>query len=196
MTAIYLHGALGERFGTRYELAVASPAEAMRALSVQLKGFRKAITEGIFRLIHGPLDGGVALGEDELRLGLGRHPLHVVPVIAGAGLGGDIGKIVGGLAIAAAAFFLFPGIPVIGALVSHAGIAIGTSLALGGVSSLLTSKPVAANDRGGVDERASFIFDGPQNVDAQGGCVPCVFGRMLVGSVVVSAGLSAEQDAS
>lgn len=196
---IHLHGALGERFGQLHRLAVASPAEAVRALALQLRGFRQAIEAGRWKIIHGPIDAGAELGERELKFGLGRLALHIVPVLAGAGIDlGAVGKIVGGLAIAAAAFALGPAgflgaDAILSGTIAQAGIGIGISMSLGGATSLLTAKPVAANGRGGVDERASFIFNGPENVSAQGGAVPIVIGRMLVGSVVVSAGLAAEQ---
>jgi predicted phage tail protein len=37
---IVLHGRLGKRFGRSFMLDVASPAEALRALVLQLRGFR------------------------------------------------------------------------------------------------------------------------------------------------------------
>lgn len=195
---VHLHGALGEAFGRLHRIAVASPAEAVRALSFLCRGFRKAIAEGTWRIIRGEPETGLCLGESELGFRLGRAPLHIVPVAAGAG-GRGIGKIVGGLALAAGAFFLGPGVAglaglgVIGGTVATAGIGIGLSLALQGTSALLSSNPIAANGRGGVTARASFAFSGPENVTAQGGCVPLVFGRFRVGSVVISAGLQAEQ---
>lgn len=190
---VHLHGALGERFGRCHRIAVASPAEAVRSLSFQHRGFRQAIAEGNWRIVRGDLETGMELGERELHFRLGQAPLHIVPVAAGAGgKGGGIGKIVAGLAIAAGSF-LIPGSTPFLASIAHAAFGVGLSMALQGASALLTSKPVAANNRGGVDERASFIFSGPENVSAQGGCVPLVFGRFRVGSVVISAGLQAEK---
>ena len=42
---VRLYGKLGTRFGRRFELAVASPAEAIQALCVLLKGFRRELLE-------------------------------------------------------------------------------------------------------------------------------------------------------
>src|SRR5690242_14881470 len=105
-----LRGALCERFGSIHRLAIASPAQALRALSFQPRAFRQAIAGGSWRIVRGDVATGLELGEAELTFRLGRAPLHIVPVAAGAGgRGGGIGKIVGGLALAAGAFFLGPG---------------------------------------------------------------------------------------
>jgi predicted phage tail protein len=40
------------------------------------------------------------------------------------------------------------------------------------------------------DNRASYIYNGAVNLTAQGNPVPLCYGRMRVGSVVVSAGVS------
>lgn len=192
---VHLHGALGDRFGAAHRLAVASPAEAVRALSVLHPGFREVIAEGTWRLIRGTRpERGLAFGEDELHFRLGRGDLHIVPVATGAGgsVGRALGKVVTGLALAAGGIFLAPAAG-FGAALGRAALGIGVSMALQGASSLLTTRPAVSNDNAAVDQRASFIFNGAENVTVQGGCVPIVVGRFRVGSVVVSAGLTAEQ---
>ncbi len=42
--------------------------------------------------------------------------------------------------------------------------------------------------------RQSYLFDGPVNTAAQGGAAPVVYGRMRIGSTMVSAGIKAERD--
>jgi predicted phage tail protein len=44
-----------------------------------------------------------------------------------------------------------------------------------------------------IDNRPSFVFNGPVNVQEQGGPMPLVYGRFRTGSVVGSAGLAVEQ---
>lgn len=44
------------------------------------------------------------------------------------------------------------------------------------------------------DQRTSYLFDGAVNTVAQGGPVPIIYGRMRVGSVVVSAGINSVRD--
>ena len=45
------------------------------------------------------------------------------------------------------------------------------------------------DERGSVDSRASYLADGAVNSQAQGGAVPLVYGRFLVGSRLVSGGI-------
>ena len=67
-------------------------------------------------------------------------------------------------------------------------------MAITGISQLLTPSLKLSNfsqfER--PDQRPSFIFAGPVNVAHQGAVVPLVYGRMRVGSVVVSSGLAPE----
>jgi len=57
---------------------------------------------------------------------------------------------------------------------------------LGGVAQLLTPTPKTDEDEG--DPKKSFSFSGIQNTTRAGVPVPVVYGEMLVGGIVVSAG--------
>ena len=71
---------------------------------------------------------------------------------------------------------------------------IGTSLALGGVAQLLTPTPtLSLGTDSPNDPRKSYSFSGIQNTSRQGTPVPIVYGEMLVGSVVISAGIDVDQ---
>jgi predicted phage tail protein len=200
MKTLVLHGALGERFGREFSLAVETPAEALRALLVQLGGFRAALEAGEYRVLRGPLDGGLALEADQLALAFGRaRELHLVPMPAGS-KGRGIGKIVLGVALVAAAFAVTGGAlatPLISgveafASITYANVALfGVGLALSGLAQALSLLPSAdVRNRGRPDERPSFLFNnGPMNVIEQGHPVPLVYGRFFVGSVVVSSGI-------
>jgi predicted phage tail protein len=71
---------------------------------------------------------------------------------------------------------------------------LGVSMVLGGVASLLAQPPSpnAATSQAAPGNQPSFLFNGVTNNSQQGGPVPLVFGTHLVGSVVVNAGLNAE----
>ena len=121
-------------------------------------------------IVLGPLGGGF--------LGLG----------AGVGGGGVVG--VGFLTAGASSAIGF----------------IGASLILSGTAQLLSPQPAelpgltgATGARGNsfdpvnndpADNRSSYIYNGAVNLTAQGNPVPICYGRMRVGSVVVSAGVS------
>lgn len=66
---------------------------------------------------------------------------------------------------------------------------MGMSLALGGVAQLLAPK-VKAESKEAVENKPSYIFNGAVNTVAQGNPVPILYGRMRVGSQVVSAGIT------
>jgi predicted phage tail protein len=70
---------------------------------------------------------------------------------------------------------------------------VGVSLALSGVSQLLTPIPLlttpGTSDNGEADPRESFSFSGIQNTSRQGLPVPIVYGETVVGSIVISAGV-------
>lgn len=98
MRTILLHGALAAQFGTSFDLEVRSPAEAVRALIVQIKGFRQAIRDGHYRVLKSRPDVAHSLDLEDLKLRLGRaNEIHIVPVIAGAA--NTWGKILAGVAI-------------------------------------------------------------------------------------------------
>ena len=94
----------------------------------------------------------------------------------------------------------------LGAAASSAIGFIGASLILSGTAQLLSPQPAELPGLTGAtgarsnsfnpvnndpaDNRSSYIYNGAVNLTAQGNPVPICYGRMRVGSVVVSAGVS------
>lgn len=207
LRTIVLHGGLAAQFGTSFELDVRSPVEAVRALIVQIKGFRQALREGHYRVLKGRDDAVTALDLEELKLRLGRsREIHIVPVIAGSANGW--GKILAGIAIIglaiAAPYALglagglsatFGGISAIGfSGISFGTIAgLGAAVALGGVAQLLSPTPTLSGGSAAADRKESFLFGSADNVTAQGVPVPVGFGEFVTGSRVISVGLSTEE---
>jgi predicted phage tail protein len=207
LRTIVLHGSLAAQFGSSFDLEVKSPAEAIRALIIQIKGFRQAFREGHYRVIKGREHVAESLNLDEMKLRLGRaRELHIVPVIAGSA--SAWGKILTGVAIIglaiAAPYALgmagglsatFGGISAIGfSGISFGTIAgIGAVAALGGIAQMLSPTPTMSGGSASVDRKESFLFGSGENVTSQGVPVPVVFGEFVVGSVVASSGLSTEE---
>lgn len=198
MVTVLLYGFLGRQFGRVHRYDVRSPAEAIKALSATLDGFRKALVDGgAYRVVVGGRD---ALELDRIANPVSsRETIRIVPVVSGAGNG--LGQIVLGAALiwASGGMALLAG----GALGMSAaattmlagGISsVGMSLVIGGVSQMLFSPPKA--ESGGVDRpenKPSYAFDGSVNTAAQGNPVAVCYGRLIVGSQVISAGISVEQ---
>jgi predicted phage tail protein len=147
--------------------------------------------------------GDRELGEDELRDPAGvLETIKIVPVIAGAGA---VGRIIAGVALVAASFFIPGSIAIFGTALSTIAFGIGASLVLGGVAQLLTpvptiSSPGTTGNQGGgstaeteLDPQKSYSFSGIQNTSSQGTPVPIIYGETIVGSVVISTGIDTEQ---
>lgn len=194
MMTILLYGVLGRQFGKIHRFAVRSPAEAIRALSVNFPGFRRALIDGgAYRVLRG---GRAALGVDDLRAPQSaRESLRIVPVVQGA-------RGLGQLILGAALFMAIGPVGEFMAFNMEAGAAmtsfvtggmkaIGVSLMLSGVSSMLFS-PVKTQSTERPENQPSYAFDGPVNTSTQGNPVPVCYGRAVVGSQVISAGLSVD----
>ena len=185
---IYLYGIAGITFGRHFRLDVASPAEAVRALITLRPGLRAMIRNAAWRVVVGRPRVRNGIAAQHLDMQLGSQPLHLVPATAprAGGSGKDIGEIIlGTVLIAVAVTTGFGGTFL---------LAMGISMVLSGVSGLLTQPPDAGKPQERIQpqDAPSFLFNGVTNNSQQGGPVPLVFGTHLVGSVVVNAGLNAE----
>lgn len=186
LVQVRLHGRLGERFGRVHHLAVETAAEAVRALCVLCKGFAEAVRvhERGFRVRVGEGERASWRDERTLQLGIGQaQRIDIVPVTHGRKRNGTGQVIVGAIMV------------VVGIVANVYGQAWGTPLAkagwmmvAGGVVALLTPMPKGSDSKAA--REASGQIDGPGNITSAGGPVPLVIGRMLVGSVTISAGIS------
>ena len=214
MVTIRLLGEAGRRFGRRFQLAVKTPAEAVRALSVQIPGLRdymlNSAEAGInWRVVTEKAEG---LDEEGLLWPLSKR-LVLAPIPVGRG---GVGKIVAGVALVALAIIV-PGIGlaagakgaavIFGTTFSAASLSIGTiglGLIFGGVSDLLTPTPkmpgvgIGPSGVGGSitsgrsreEQLKSFTFDKSNANTMQGEVVPVLYGERIIGSLpVLSFGL-------
>lgn len=188
MREIRLYGELGKRFGRVHRMAVANAAEAVRALRANFPGFERAILEvapayRVFVGTHRLADA------DELRAPSGdREIIRIAPALSGAKAG--LGQVIIGAVLIAAAVVgtvIFPGNPV-SAYLMQAGVV----MILGGVAQMLSPQPESTDPNERPENKPSYAFSGPVNTTAQGHPVPVGYGRMIVGSAVISAGLSIE----
>ena len=188
-----LYGSLGATYGKVHRYDVVSPAQAIKALSVTIKGFKQSLIDGgYYRILVGGKD---ELGIDQLGNPMSdRETIRIVPVVAGAS---GIGKVIVGVALVAlagpAAGFIggaFGATAATTAVIASSISSIGVSLAIGGVSQMLFSPQSQSSSAEREENKPSFIFNGAVNTTRQGNCVPICYGRMIVGSQVISAGLS------
>ena len=186
MITIALYGNL-RKYGRRFDLHVGTAAEALRLLMVQLEGFRQDLERGSFQVRFKKSD----LSEENLKEGLhgqAEGVLHIVPRVQGAGKNfGAIINIVIGIVLVIVSW------PSGGAAgwsyMAAAGVLGGASMILGGVSQLLTKVPSLDNLQDGADASKNSNFSNLQNTIGQGTVVPVAYGRVRIGSKVISQGL-------
>lgn len=181
MKTILLYGFLGRRFGRVHRYDVQTPAEAVRAMIVTLDGFRQALIDGgAYRLLAG---GKRALGREDLRDPVSdRETIRIVPVVSGASRG--VGQTILGAVLV-----------VVGVWTGNQYLTqSGAALIFGGVSQMLFSPKLVKTTSDRPENKPSFSFDGAVNTAAQGNPVAVLYGGpLIVGSQVLSAGLSVEQ---
>lgn len=206
MTTVYLYGALGRKFGSRWTLDVKSPAEAVRAIMANRPDFRTYMIQHSTPGYHVLIGNNAIGGADRLHDPSGRQCIKIVPAIAGAG-GGTLQIIVGVIlvAIVVAAFvFTGPGgfaaLTLAGGGLTPLGTAavgvgmMGAGMIVSGVTTLLTGTPSGPSfdTQERPENKPSFLFNGPVNTSAQGHPVSIGYGRLRVGSAVISAGIATE----
>lgn len=189
MLTVYLYGWMAEAYGKKHKLAVRSPAEAVRAFNANFPGFKQRVIDGGgYHVLAGKEDRA---SEEGLQLPTSKS-IKIIPAVAGKS---GFGRILAGAALIAASFIL-PAISPLGTTLLYGTTtvgsflgAVGFSLVLGGVSQLLFSPSKSGLDSAERPEnRPSYNFNGAINTTGQGGAVALCYGRLRVGSQLISAG--------
>lgn len=193
---VRLYGVLGARFGRVHRFVCGSTAQAVSALCQMVPGFQQFLYESKDKgLGYACFIGKENIGEDMLQAPAGDEDIRIAPMILGSGRGGLFQIILGAALIIGAPYIAGA---VWGASATLAvGIAswapmLGWAMVLGGVSQLLTRQPQGITGVDSPDNGASYNFNGPVNVTAQGNPVPVLYGEMIVGSVTVSGDMYSE----
>ena len=177
LKTIKLYGHLGKKFGKTFQLAVNSPSEAIKALSVNLEGFKEYLLKHSSPGYHIFIDKK-DLSEDELNYKVSSDIIKIVPVTVGSG--GFFKIVIGVVLIVAGIVMRQPWM-----------VNMGIGFALSGASQLLFTPPSGQfNTSEKPENTPSYIFNGPVNTTMQGNPIALCYGKIRVGSQVVSAGLS------
>lgn len=203
LKTVMLYGHLGRAFGRVHRFAVNSPREAVSALCANFPGFRKYLIDHSLPGYHVQVNvEAQPLEKLDYPSGV-RETIRIIPVVEGSGR--NVALIIIGVALAIMApgiggfigATLGPGTGMAATIASFASTVISTigiSMALQGVSSLLFKPPKQdSRTTERPENQPSYAFDGPVNTMAQGHPVPVCYGRLIVGSQVISAGLAVEQ---
>ena len=211
MKVVKVYGALRKKLGQcRFEFHADTPAQAIKALCVNFPGLEKWLMESEENGVgYRVTIGKEKVGDSNLQL-LGcpwseREVFSITPVIAGAGGGGAgaqigiglgiiaLSIITGGIASAGVALGGFMGIGTVGTMF----VGLGAAMVLGGIAQAISPAPQVSTtsfERGREAAKLeSFTFSGIVNTEKQGLPVPIAYGRLFVGSAVLSSGLDVDQ---
>ena len=188
MVNVRFYGSL-KQFGSDFRLDCQTPAEVIHALTSQIPKLRQFIQQGLFT---------VRVGRDYfdnryIEKGLSQKlkddsTVHFTPTLKGSKRGGLFGVITG-VALIAGALALGPlGFSVIGANAAWMVGGLGASMLLGGVAQMLTKMPSMSTSKD-ADKKQSTSFSNLSNMAAQGRPMPLAYGRIRVGSLIISQGV-------
>lgn len=188
MVNVRFYGSL-KQFGSEFRLDCKTPAEVVQALTSQIPKLRQFIQQGLFT---------VRVGRDYfdnryLEQGLNQKlkddaTVHFTPTLKGSKRGGLFG-VIAGVALIATAFALGPlGFSVIGANAAWMVGGVGASMLLGGVAQMLTKMPSMSTGKD-AEKKQSTSFSNLSNMAAQGRPMPLAYGRIRVGSLIISQGV-------
>jgi len=187
MVNVRFYGSL-KQFGSEFRLDCQTTAEIVQALTSQIPKLRQFIQQGLFT---------VRVGRDYfdnryLEQGLSHKlkddaTVHFTPVLKGSKRGGLFG-VIAGVAIIAGAIVLGPLAGIISTNAAWIVGSVGASLLLGGVAQMLTKMPEMKMGTE-KEKKQSTAFSNLSNMTAQGKSMPLAYGRMRVGSLIISQGV-------
>ena len=200
---IKLYGQLAKFVGHRVlEADVHSAAEAIRFLLANWPELEAHMADQYYKVSAGNWE----ITEEELHYPTGSSDIKIVPVVGGAG--GNTTRILIGAVLIGAAIAFAPagaslaGIGGLGGGVGGTTFAIGTGAAnfmigvgsyliLGSIANMLT--PVPELPESVDDPQRSFSFSGTQNTSRAGVPIPVCYGKIITGSIVISAAIDTVQ---
>ena len=182
LVPIKLYGKLGTQFGRVHMKVVESAEEAVRALCYQIPGFREHLQTSHKRgVTYAVFLGKRNLTKEELTSPCNMNEIRIAPILMGSKAAGLLQTILG-IALIVVGAFITEEFPILGPALVSAGM----GMTLGGVVQMLSPQPKNGNSAG---SGASYNFNGAVNTSSQGVPVPVLYGRMIVGSAVISAGI-------
>ena len=194
LNKVKLYGELADFVGYKeLDAVINSTADAIRFLVSNFPKLEAHMANRNYQVLVDDYE----IGEDDIQNPIGKSDIHIVPIITGAG---GAGKAIAGVALIGLAFATggatlalgfggFTGGVGISAMIGN----IGLGLTLMGVSEMLFPMPPMPEFQNESDPRISFGFSGVQNTSRAGTAHPIVYGEIITGSVVISAGIDTNQ---
>jgi len=198
---IHLHGKIGNEFGKTWDLNVSSPNEGLRAIDANTNGFFKYLNErqddNIFFKVY--VNKKLVRNHKELDIDSENiKEVHFFPFVKGANEMGREYLKWGGIGLGVSFGLDYLGSSIGGSIggfigaIADIGYEISLSLLMQGAISFLQKEPppppsedVAPSQK----NTSSFTFSRPLNNTTQGAPVPVGYGRLRIGSHVISSSI-------
>lgn len=192
VTTIRLYGKMGAQFGRRHEVLLSNntPADAVKWLCSQFPKAKKYLLNAIDDdVVFAVFRGKENIGKEQLDEPVGNNEIRIAPIIRGSKRMGLVQIIVGIILIVVAVVDYGTTSETTAAY--WGAILSGSAMIVGGVIQMLTPLPSLTGGDAATN-KANYVFQGAVNTQAQGNPVPLLYGRMIVGSAVISAAIKSE----
>ncbi|MAL46002.1 hypothetical protein [Hyphomonas sp.] len=188
-----VYGRLRQFLGqSHFEVAVNNPRQAFAFLGANFPEGENHMTNQLYKVKMGDLE----ITEDLLEI-KGDGDIKIIPIAVGAK-----GVVLGGLLTAggAAVGSTLLGSTLLATVVSSGLTAIGTSMIIDGVTSIIAPTPKVPNFNASdslsdndPNVQVNFGFNSITNTTRAGVPVPIIYGEVFTGSVVISSGIDTVQ---
>lgn len=180
---IILYGEARKLFGKKYRLDVESPAEAIKALSMMVDGFREWLLKNKDEKFVVTVNGKSI--EESMLTARGEGDITIRVASIRARKGGGAFGIIAGLALIAFTWWS----PSLWVFANQSALyAVGAGLVLSGAAMMLSPQLKPSDDKD--DGKLKSHTFGIQQNSGQGDPVPVVYGEILAKPVVISSGIS------
>ncbi len=180
---IILYGEARKLFGKKYRLDVESPAEAIKALSMMVDGFREWLLKNKDEKFVVTVNGKSI--EESMLTARGEGDITIRVASIRARKGGGAFGIIAGLALLAFTWWN----PFTWVSATQLALyAVGAGLVLSGAAMMLSPQLKPSDDKD--DGKLKSHTFGIQQNSGQGDPVPVVYGEILAKPVVISSGIS------
>lgn len=190
-----VYGRLRQFLGqSHFDVAVNNPRQAFAFLIANFPEVENHMTNQLYKVKMGDLE----ITEDLLEI-KGDGDIKIIPIAVGAkGIAvGALGIFAGSAASAATAGFFATAV---GGVVASGLTAIGTSMLIDGVTSIIAPTPKVPNFNASdslsdndPNVQANFGFNSITNTTRAGVPVPIIYGQVFTGSIVISSGIDTVQ---